>query len=170
MTLAMAEWVLLVTTLDASSWPAADVRRLYRARWQVELLFKRWKSLLQVDNLRVQQRVAVEAVLRLKLLAWLLQAEVAAEVRGLLIQVQAPPAWHQQHTGAISTWRLIALSITTLRQQVQGSWTYARLLQCMPRLRRFLGESRRQRLHQETTFRISFTEVQMPTRPLLLAA
>lgn len=136
----------------------------------MELLFKRWKSLLQVNDLRVQQRVAGEAVLRLKLLAWLLQAEAAAEVRALLRQVQAPPAWHQQHRGVVSTWRLTALSVATLRQQVQGSWTRARLLQCLPRLRRFLGESWRQRLHQETTFRLSFTTLEMPTAPLLLAA
>jgi hypothetical protein len=166
LTLAMAEWVLLVTTLDAASWPADDVRCLYRARWQVELLFKRWKSLLQLNDLRVQQRTAVEAVVRLKLLAWLLQAEAAAEVRTLLTHVQAPPAWCQQHSGAVSTWRLTTLSIATLRQQVQGSWTCARLRQCLPRLRRFLGESQRQRLHQETTFRLLFTQPQLITPPL----
>ena len=169
-TLAMAEWVVLVTTLDAATWPAEGVRRLYRARWQVELLFKRWKSLLQLDDVRVQQRVAVEAVLRLKLLAWLLQAEVASEVRALLQQVQAPPAWSQQQSGVVSTWRLTALSVATLRQQVQGRWTRARVLLCLPRLRRFLGESQRQRLHQETTFRMSFRELQMPPAPFLLAA
>ncbi len=169
-TLAMAEWVVLVTTLDAASWPADSVRRLYRARWQVELLFKRWKSLLQVNDLRVQQPVAVEAVLRLKLLAWLLQAEVTREVRAILTQVQAPPAWRLQHSGVVSTWRLTALSVATLRQQVQGSWTRARLLLCLPRLRRFLGESQRQRLHQETTFRRSFAEVERPTGSFLLAA
>ena len=70
----------------------------------------------------------------------------------------------------MSTWRLTALSIATLRQQVEGSWTYGQLLECLPRLRRFLGESSRQRLHQETTFRMSFLELQVPTRPLLLAA
>ena len=37
-TLAMAEWVLLVTTLDVATWPVAAVRRLYRARWQVEIV------------------------------------------------------------------------------------------------------------------------------------
>lgn len=40
----------------------------------------------------------------------------------------------------------------------------------VPRLRRFLGESRRQRLHQETTFWMSFMEPQLPTQPLLRAA
>jgi hypothetical protein len=170
LTLAMAEGVLLVTTLDVATWPAADVRRLYRARWQVELLFKRWKSLLQLDDLRVQRRVAVEAVVRLKLLAWLLQAEIAAEVRTLLTQVQVPPAWCQQHSGALSTWRLTTLSIATLCQQVQGSWTCVRLRQCLPRLRRFLGESHRQRLHQETTLRLLFMEPQLLTPPLLRVA
>jgi hypothetical protein len=169
-TLAMAEWVLLVTTRDEATWPAAAVRRLYRARWQVELLFKRWKSLLHLEDLRVRQREAVEAVLRLNLLAWLLQAAVAAEVRTLLAQVQCPPAWGQQHTGAVSTWRLTSLCVTTLRQQVQGRWTWARLVACLPRLRRFVGESGRQRLQQETTLRSWLTGQDRLAVPLLRAA
>jgi hypothetical protein len=169
-TVRMAEWVLLVTTLDAATWPADAVRRLYRARWQVELLFKRWKSLLQVDGLRVRQREAVEAVLRLKLLAWLLQAEVADAVRALLAEVQWPPAWQHQHAGAVSTWRLTDLSLTTLRQQVQGTWTRARVVACLPRLRRFVGESGRQRLQQETALRRWLTGQERPVVPLLWAA
>jgi Transposase DDE domain len=169
-TVRMAEWVLLVTTLDAATWPAEAVRRLYRARWQVELLFKRWKSLLHLDAVRVRQREAVEAVLRLKLLAWLLQAEVADAVRALLAEVQCPPAWHHQHAGAVSTWRLTDLSLTTLRQQVQGTWTRARLVACLPRLRRFVGESGRQRLQQETALRRWLTGQDRPAVPLLRAA
>ena len=169
-TLTMAEWVLLVTTLDAATWPAEAVRRLYRARWQVELLFKRWKSLLHLDGLRVQHPQAVEAVVRLKLLAWLLQAERAAEVRALLAQVQQPPAWHQQHTGAVSTWRLTELCVATLRQQVQGSWTRAQVVACWSRLRRFVGESGRQRLQQETALRTWLTGQDRPGVPLLRAA
>ena len=169
-TLAMAEWVLLVTTLDTARWPVEAVCRLYRARWQVELLFKRWKSLLHLDALRVQQRVAVEAVVRLKLLAWLLHAETMCEVRALLAQVQWPPAWRHQHAGAVSTWRLTELGVTTLRQQVQGTWTSARVVSCLPRLRRFVGESSRRRPHNETTLRTWFVELQTPTVPLVRAA
>ena len=169
-TLIMAEWVLLVTTLEAATWPAAAVRRLYRARWQVELLFKRWKSLLQLDALRVHQPQAVEAVVRLKLLAWLIQAETAAEVRALLAQVHCPPAWCQQHRGAVSTWRLTELCVASLRQQVQGSWTRARLVACWSRLRRFVGESGRQRLQQETALRRWLTGQERPVVPLLRAA
>src|SRR6185503_714644 len=45
-TLQLAGWLLLITTLD-TSWSASDLLRLYRARWQVELLFKRLKQLLR---------------------------------------------------------------------------------------------------------------------------
>jgi hypothetical protein len=40
-TLAVAGWLLLITTLEATTWSAADVLYLYRARWQVELVFKK---------------------------------------------------------------------------------------------------------------------------------
>jgi hypothetical protein len=40
-TLAVAGWLLLITTLEATTWSAADVLYIYRARWQVELVFKK---------------------------------------------------------------------------------------------------------------------------------
>src|SRR2546430_9536850 len=52
--------LLLITTLDRS-WPATEVLRLYQARWQIELVFKRIKQLLQVADLRSKQREQVEA-------------------------------------------------------------------------------------------------------------
>jgi len=39
-TLKAAEFILLVTSLDADSFSAADILALYRRRWQVELAFK----------------------------------------------------------------------------------------------------------------------------------
>jgi hypothetical protein len=40
-TLLVAGWLLLITTLEATSWSAADVLYVYRVRWQVELVFKK---------------------------------------------------------------------------------------------------------------------------------
>jgi Transposase DDE domain len=37
-TLAVAGWLLLITTLAAATWATADVLYVYRARWQVEML------------------------------------------------------------------------------------------------------------------------------------
>lgn len=40
-TLLVAGWLLLITTLEAATWSAADVLSVYRVRWQVELVFKK---------------------------------------------------------------------------------------------------------------------------------
>jgi Transposase DDE domain len=40
-TLLVAGWLLLITTLPVATWSAADVLAVYRARWQVELVFKK---------------------------------------------------------------------------------------------------------------------------------
>ena len=47
-TLAWAEWVLVLTTLPPAVLPTASVLALYRVRWQVELVIKRWKSIVKV--------------------------------------------------------------------------------------------------------------------------
>jgi hypothetical protein len=45
-TLAAAEWVILVTSLDAETFATAKIGELYRARWRIEMAFKRLKSLI----------------------------------------------------------------------------------------------------------------------------
>ncbi|MFO1120601.1 MAG: transposase [Rhodospirillales bacterium] len=45
-TLAAAEWVILITSLEPAAFPTADVLALYRLRWRIELGFKRLKSLI----------------------------------------------------------------------------------------------------------------------------
>ncbi len=45
-TLAAAEWVILVTSLDAKTFSTSDIGELYRARWRIEMAFKRLKSLI----------------------------------------------------------------------------------------------------------------------------
>jgi len=45
-TLTAAEWVILITSLDAKDFTTHDVLDLYRLRWRIELAFKRLKSLI----------------------------------------------------------------------------------------------------------------------------
>jgi hypothetical protein len=45
-TLAAAGWIILVTSLDANAFSAIDIGELYRARWRIEMAFKRLKSLI----------------------------------------------------------------------------------------------------------------------------
>jgi hypothetical protein len=45
-TLLAAGWVILVTSLDAKTFPARKIGELYRTRWRIEMAFKRLKSLI----------------------------------------------------------------------------------------------------------------------------
>ena len=49
--LAWCDWMILVTNVPEELMTADEACVLYRSRWQVELLFKRWKSQGLVDNL-----------------------------------------------------------------------------------------------------------------------
>jgi len=64
-----ADGVRLVTTLAATAWPLVAVLRLYRARWQVALVFKRRKPLLRLHQIRRKHPTSVEATVRARLMA-----------------------------------------------------------------------------------------------------
>lgn len=49
-TLAAAEWILIVTSLNADAFSTQDVLDLYRLRWRIELAFKRLKTLIGLDG------------------------------------------------------------------------------------------------------------------------
>ena len=66
-----AGYTFVFTSLPDSV-PAASVLELYRARWPVELAFKRLKSLLGLDRLKNQDPVAARAWITAKLLVALL--------------------------------------------------------------------------------------------------
>lgn len=53
-TLFLAEFVLILTTVRPEVLSAETILALYRCRWQVELIFKHFKSLLNMDELRAR--------------------------------------------------------------------------------------------------------------------
>lgn len=76
-TLEAAEYVLVFTTL-APSVQAAQVMALYRLRWQIELEFKRLKSLIQLGHLKKHDARAARSWLQGKLLVAMLIARLIA--------------------------------------------------------------------------------------------
>jgi hypothetical protein len=74
--LATAGCLMLITSLPREAWAGSRILALYRRRWQVELAFKRLKSLVGLEELRVHDnellRVWIHAVL---LVALLIDAE-----------------------------------------------------------------------------------------------
>ncbi|MGL4502292.1 MAG: IS4 family transposase, partial [Planktothrix sp.] len=50
--LALLEFALFVTNVSDSIWSAEVIGTIYRIRWQIELRFKEWKSLLSIHILK----------------------------------------------------------------------------------------------------------------------
>jgi hypothetical protein len=76
--LAAAHFIYLVTDLPAERLEASEVLELYRLRWQIEIAFKRLKSLLNLDHLRAKRPQTAAAYLYGKLLGALLLDELYA--------------------------------------------------------------------------------------------
>jgi len=67
-----AGFLMLITSLGSEDWPPDRVLALYRQRWQVEIAFKRLKSLLDLDTLRAFDSALVSAWIHAILLVALL--------------------------------------------------------------------------------------------------
>lgn len=68
-TLEACRFAFLLTSVPAREADEAAIANLYRARWQVELAFKRWKSLLGLANLRADDPDLARAYIYAKLIA-----------------------------------------------------------------------------------------------------
>lgn len=172
--LLLAGWLVVVTTLPAESWPAADVVQLYRARWQIEIVFKRLKQLLRLQTLRCTTVASAVPLLLLYLIGWALSSPLVAELRPALQAAAAPapatlPGQWPVADAVVSTWRVQILSLDLLRQQVWGQWPADRVHARVPRLvRHLVTHPRADRVHQETVVRARLTGQRVtPPRPLL---
>lgn len=146
-TLYGAGFVLLLTNLPTQQGSAAQVCQLYRYRWQIELYFKRLKSILHLDRLRARDPQLARAYLLAKLLAALLLDTLA---HTFLAPV---PTWSDDLTRPLSLWRLTTLLWLSLQiffyQQLLLLWHTD-----PARLRRYLCDSPRKRTQQAAHARL----------------
>jgi hypothetical protein len=74
-----AEFIILGTSLPAEDYPAEQVLAVYRLRWQIELAFKRLKSLLHIDRLPTRTERASRSWLTAHLIMALLCDDISQE-------------------------------------------------------------------------------------------
>lgn len=146
-TVLAAGFVLLVTTLDPTTWPLADVLVLYRCRWQIEVLFKRLKSIWHLDRLRARDPDAAQAFILGVILAALLAGDVS---RSSPIPLDA---WLDDHDHPLSRWRWDALWHDAVLAAICGPVALLTLQRRLPALRRHLCDPPRRRRHQATDAR-----------------
>ena len=67
-----AEYIILLTNLEAGKLPCYQALEIYRLRWQIEITFKRFKSLLNLDHLAAREPRMVQTYVLAKILGALL--------------------------------------------------------------------------------------------------
>jgi hypothetical protein len=75
-----ANYILLLTSLPADVFSAADVLALYRFRWQIELAFKRMKSLAGLAGLPAKNPQLARAWIYARLIVALMAEQIAGQV------------------------------------------------------------------------------------------
>jgi len=78
-----AQYLMLMTTLDAATMPATQVLALYRLRWQIEIAFKRLKSLADLDNIQAKEERLAKTVIWAKLILAILTETLLGHVLAL---------------------------------------------------------------------------------------
>lgn len=77
----LAAYVLVLCSLPAKEWSATRVLELYRWRWQIELVFKRLKSLLGAGHVPKSEPASAKAWMQAKIFTALLLERTLQEAR-----------------------------------------------------------------------------------------
>lgn len=130
-TLLWCGWVIILTTIAPDTLGAAVIGEYYRLRWQIELLIKRYKSLLQADQLRAKRGGALALIyLSGKMLyACLLERRAGATSKARAL-----------------TWRLWQMTAEQIRPLITGVAHWGKNL--TPRACALLRERPRRRRYQ----------------------
>jgi hypothetical protein len=112
-TLEYCKWVILLTTVMDEN--AIEILRLYRLRWQVELLFKRMKGHFSQRILRACSRETAVSTLCLEIIAWL-----QSEREALKLAAQAKP--HLNEDDYISIAMMAKVAYEVIRNIIGGNW------------------------------------------------
>jgi hypothetical protein len=75
-----AKYILLLTSLPAAAFPPTDILALYRFRWQIELAFKRFKSLAGLDMLPAKKPELARAWIYARLIVAIIAEQIAGQV------------------------------------------------------------------------------------------
>jgi hypothetical protein len=75
-----ANYILLLTSLPATVFPSTDILAIYRFRWQIELAFKRFKSLAGLDQLPAKNPELARAWIYARLIVAIIADRIAGQV------------------------------------------------------------------------------------------
>jgi hypothetical protein len=144
--LRLAGYLCLLTTASEELLSDEDAFRLYRLRWQIELAFKRYKSLLGLSKLRKANEPLLSVQILAKLIVIALVEQLVAAQMPLLLSVPPEALGTEQDAPRRpepSLWRLTHLASIAMLGFLAGpsAWWYA----CSSEDADLLCESKRRR-------------------------
>ena len=74
------EYHLYFTNLPRDEYPAPDIAQLYRARWEVELLFKELKSRFRLDEINTTDPYIIEALVIMAAISLMMSRVIVDEL------------------------------------------------------------------------------------------
>ena len=138
-----AEYMLLVTSLPKEDFDTASIANLYRLRWQIELAFKRLKSILHIDRLPAKDPALAKSWILAHLILALL---IERKSEGLLVQA---PQEEREQGRSRSTWRMYKLLSQALKAAIQGVWNLSNITHHGHTFWRSIWEPPRRRKYQQ---------------------
>jgi len=137
-----AGFLLLITDLPHTRWPLSCILGLYRLRWQIEMQFKTYKSLMQLDHLRSHDPDVACTYLLAKLLLVLLLDELTGVVR------DQQPDWFSDLQHPVSQWQLVRTFQSYLEHILLPARSFAQFWLVLPALQRYFRIAPRRRCYQ----------------------
>ena len=149
LTVQSAGFLMVLTSLPPAV-STAEVVAAYRVRWQVELAFKRLKSLLGLDRLPAKSRVLARSWLLAHLILALLIQDTAQDIG------RSPPLQPATQRGAASLWRITHALRDAMLAAIRGLLPALAWRNALASIARHLCERPRQRKNQQCTLRPSW--------------
>jgi hypothetical protein len=140
-TLEFAKYVIVFTTCSSGS--TADVLSSYRVRWQIELVFKRLKSLAQLGHVPKHDERSARAWLYGKLLVSLLAQKVIHIGRDI-----SPSGYSYRGERSSSPSREFSFSLHQIQHAIEPHLSLEQSLYSWNQIAQALAESSRKRLLQ----------------------
>lgn len=81
-------WNLYITNISSEILPSSSVRTLYSLRWQIELVFKTWKSYNGLTNLRGSRSERIECFMYGRLILLTIMSFLSAEIHRYLWSIR----------------------------------------------------------------------------------
>lgn len=141
-TLLCAGWIVLITSLGAK-YSGEEIVYLYKSRWQVELLFKRFKQNFSITALKAGGTAYAEAEVLLWLVIWTVVERQAFLAECFLAEKEGC---------SYSTYTLCKISFLQITEALRLSWSLFLNLSD-EKYARFLTEKERWRINQNKEFR-----------------